>query len=88
MKLTSTETYALAVLEAQGRLSALQKRERALCLAAACVWDMIQAGAVTADEKGKLRISAPLPETISYCAPLYETLAKKPRKPEGVVVYA
>lgn len=82
MNLTTTEKYALAVLEAHGRLSALQKKERALYLAASCVWDMMQAKSVTVDKKGKLRISAPLPETLSYCSPIYERLTKKPMKPE------
>ncbi len=82
MNLTTTEKYALAVLEARGRLSALQREEQALYLAASCVWDMMQAGAVTADEKGRLRVSAPLPETISYCDPVYEWLVQKPMKQE------
>ncbi len=82
MNLTTTEKYALAVLEVHGRLSALQKKERALYLAASCVWDMMQAKSVTVDKKGKLRISAPLPETLSYCGPVYERLTKKPMKPE------
>ncbi|MDE7244057.1 MAG: hypothetical protein K2O18_08790 [Oscillospiraceae bacterium] len=82
MNLTTTEKYALAVLETRGKLSALQREEQALCLAASCVWDMMQAGAVTADGKGKLGVSAPLPETISYCNPVYEWLAKKPIKQE------
>lgn len=84
MNLTTTEKYALAVLEAHGSLSALQKKERALCLAASCVWDMMQAKSVTEDKKGKLRIFAPLPETLSYCSPVYEMLEKKPMKPEKV----
>lgn len=82
MNLTTTEKYALAMLEAYGTLSALQKKERALYLAASCVWDMMQAKSVTADKKGKLRIYAPLPETLSYCSPVYERLTKKPMKPE------
>lgn len=82
MNLTTTEKYALAVLEAHGKLSALQKKERALYLAASCVWDMMRAGAVTADGKGKLRVSAPLPETLSYCGPVYKRLEKKSMKPE------
>ena len=84
MNLTTTEKYALAVLEAKGKLTALKKQELALYLAASCVWDMFQAESVTADKKGKLRISAPLPETLSYCRPVYERLAKKPMKPEKV----
>ena len=82
MNLTTTEKYALAVLEVYGKLNALQKKERALCLAASCVWDMVQAKSVTADKKGKLRVSAPLPETLSYCTSVYERLAKKPMTPE------
>ena len=82
MNLTTTEKYALAVLETHGKLSAFQKKERVLYLAASCVWDMMKAKSVTADKKGKLRISAPLPETLSYCKPIYERLAKKPMKPE------
>ena len=84
MNLTTTEKYALAVLEAKSKLTALKKRELALYLAASCVWDMIQAESVCADKKGKLRISAPLPETLSYCRPIYERLAKKPMKPTKV----
>ena len=82
MNLTTTEKYALTVLETYGKLTALQKQERALCLAASCIWDMLQAKSVTVDEKGKLRVSAPLPETLSYCGPVYKILAKKPMKPE------
>lgn len=82
MILTTTEKYALAVLKAQGNLTALQKQERALYLAASCVWDMIQAKSVTADKKSKLRVSAPLPEPLSYCSPVYKMLTKKPMKPE------
>ena len=84
MDLTTTEKYALAVLEAKGRLTALKKQEPALYLAASCVWDMMQAKSVTMDKKGKLKVSAPLPETLSYCGPIYERLAKKPMKPEKV----
>lgn len=84
MNLTTTEKYALVILEAKGKLTALKKQERALYLAASCVWDMIQSKTVTADKKGKLRISAPLPEKLSYCHPVYERLAKKPMKPEKV----
>ena len=84
MHLTITEKYALTVLEAYGKLTAFQKQERAVYLAASCVWDMMQAKSVTADKKGKLRISAPLPETLSYCSPIYERLEKKPMKPEKV----
>lgn len=82
MNLTTTEKYALAVLEVYDKLNALQKKERALCLAASCVWEMMQEKAVTADKKGKLRISTPLPETLSYCTSVYERLAKKPMTPE------
>ncbi len=82
MNLTTTEKYALAVLESRGKLSVLQREEPALYLAASCVWDMMQAGAVTEDRNGKLRVSAPLPKTISYCGPVYEWLAKKPMKQE------
>lgn len=84
MNLTTTEKYALAVLEAKGKLTALKKQELALYLAASCVWDMMQAESITADKKGKLRISTPLPETLSYCRPIYERLAKKPMKPVKV----
>lgn len=82
MNLTTTEKYALTVLEVHGKLASLQKQERALCLAASCVWDMIQTKSVTTDKKGKLRVSAPLPEMLSYCGPVYERLTKKPMKPE------
>lgn len=84
MNLTTTEKYALAVLEAKGKLTALKKQERALYLAASCVWEMMQAKSVTVDKKGKLRVSAPLPEMLSYCSPIYERLSKKPMKPENV----
>lgn len=84
MNLTTTEKYALAVLDVKGKLTALKKQEQALYLAASCVWDMMQAKSVTADKKGKLRIAAPLPETLSYCSPIYERLAKKHMKPEKV----
>lgn len=86
MNLTTTEKYALAVLKAHGKLSALQKKERALYLAASCVWDMIQAGAVTVNKKGKLKVSSPLPELLSYCQPVYERLAKKSKKLEKAVL--
>ncbi|MDE6642451.1 MAG: GPP34 family phosphoprotein [Acetatifactor sp.] len=82
MNMTTTEKYALTVLEAQGKLTALQKQEQALYLAASCVWEMMQAKSVTADKRGKLRVSSPLPETLSYCRPIYKRLAKKPMKPE------
>ena len=82
MDLTTTEKYALAVLEAHGKLSALKRETLALYLAASCVWDMMQAGVVTEDGEGKLMVSAPLPETISYCGPVYEWLGKKPIKKE------
>ena len=84
MNITTTEKYALAVLEAKGKLTALKKQERALYLAASCVWEMMQTESVTTDKKGKLRVSAPLPEMLSYCHPIYERLAKKPMKPEKV----
>lgn len=84
MNLTTTEKYALAVLEACGRLPALQKQEQALYLAASCVWEMMQAKSVTPDKKGKLRVSVPLPEMLSYCSPVYERLEKKHMKPEKV----
>ncbi|MDE6211859.1 MAG: GPP34 family phosphoprotein [Lachnospiraceae bacterium] len=84
MNLTTTEKYALAMLEAHGRLTALQKQERALYLAASCVWEMMQAKSVTPDKKGQLRVSAPLPETLSYCGPVYERMSKKPMKPAKV----
>ncbi len=80
MNLTTTEKYALAVLEAKGKLTALKKQERALYLAASCVWEMMQTESVTIDKKGKLRVSAPLPEMLFYCKPIYERLAKKPMK--------
>lgn len=81
MNLTTTEKYALAVLKAHGKLSALQKKERALYLAAFCVWDMIQAEAVTVNKKGNLKVSSSLPESLSYCQPVYERLAKKSKTP-------
>lgn len=84
MNLTTTEKYALIVLEAHDKLTALKKQERALYLAASCVWEMMQAKSVTVDKKGKLRVSAPLPEMLSYCSPIYERLSKKPMKPEKV----
>ncbi len=84
MNLTTTEKYALTILETYGKLTALQKQEPALYLAASCVWEMIQAKSVAVDKKGKLKISTPLPETLSYCAPVYERLAKKPMKPEKI----
>ena len=84
MNLTTTEKYALAVLEVKGKLTALKKRELALYLAASCVWDMIQAESVTIDKKDKLRVSVPLPEMLFYCKPIYERLAKKPMKPTKV----
>lgn len=80
--LTTTEKYALAVLAAKGRLSALQNKDRAILLAASCVWDMLRAGCVSAGKKGKLHVCAPLPEALAYCGPVYERLAKKPAKPE------
>lgn len=80
--LTTTEKYALAVLAAKGRLSALQNKDRAILLAASCIWDMLRAGCVSADKKGRLHVCAPLPEAIAYCGPVYERLAKKPAKPE------
>ena len=87
MNITTTEKYALAVLEAKGKLTALKKQERALYLAASCVWEMMQTESVTTDKKGKLRVSAPLPEMLSYCSPIYERVAKKPMKPEKVPYY-
>lgn len=86
MNLTTTEKYALAVLEAEGKLAALRKQERGICLVASCIWDMIEAEAVVPNEKGKLTVSAPLPETLGYCGPIYELLGKKLGKPEDVVL--
>lgn len=82
MALTITEKYVLAVLETYGKASGLQREDQALCLASACVWEMMQEKSVTADKKGKLRISSPLPAALSYCSPVYKRLAKKPMKPE------
>ena len=87
MNLTRTERYALAVLDAYGKSDALKKQERAICLAISCIWEMWQAGAVTTDKKGRLIISAPLPEALSYCGPVYAQLAKKARKPEKAAYY-
>ena len=84
MNLTTTEKYALAVLEVKGKLTALKKRELALYLAASCVWDMIQAESVTIDKKDKLRVSVSHPEMLFYCKPIEERLAKKPMKPTKV----
>ena len=82
MNLTTTEKYALALLESYRNPSALQREEPALYLAASCIWDMMQAGVVTVDGNGKLSVSTPLPKTISYCGPVYEWLKKKPMKQE------
>ena len=84
MNLTTTEKYALAVLEAKSKLTTLKNQERALYLAASCVWEMMQTESVTIDKKGKLRVSVPLPEMLFYCKPIYERLAKKPMKPTKV----
>lgn len=86
MKLTTTEKYALAALETNEKVSSLQKQERGICLIASCIWDMIEAEAIVPDTKGKLKVSTPLPEKIAYCSSIYELLAKKPRKPEDVVL--
>lgn len=86
MNLTTTEKYALAVLKEDGRLSALQKEKRGICLVASCIWDLIEAGAAVPDEKGKLKISAPLPQNLEYCRCVYKMAAKKPRKPEDIIL--
>ena len=86
MNLTTTEKYALAVLEAKGKLDALQKQERGVCLVASCLWDMMEAEVLAPDSKGKLKVSAQLPELLAYCSPIYELLAKRHRKPEDVVM--
>lgn len=86
MKLTTTEKYALAALESNEKMSSLQKQERGICLVASCIWDMIEAEVIVPDTKGKLKVSTPLPEKITYCSSIYELLAKKPRKPEDVVL--
>lgn len=85
MNLTTTEKYALAVFEAKGKLSSLQKQERGICLVASCIWDLIEAEAVAPNEKGKLKVASVLPETLFYCTSVYEMLAKKPMKPEDAV---
>lgn len=85
MNLTTTEKYALAVFEAKGKMADLQKDERGICLVASCLWDMIGAGVVAPDEKGRLKVTAALPETLDYCNAIYEMLGKKPVKPEKVV---
>lgn len=86
MNLTTTEKYALAAFEANEKMSSIQKKERGICLVASCIWDMVEAEVIVPDTKGKLKVSAPLPETLSYCGSVYEFLAKKPRKPEDVVL--
>ncbi len=86
MKLTTTEKYALAALEANGKLSTLQKQEQGICLVGSCIWDMIKEKVIEPDTKGKLKVSSQLPETLAYCGSIYELLAKKPRKPEDVVL--
>lgn len=86
MNLTTTEKYALAAFEANEKMSSIQKQERGICLVASCIWDMVEAEVIVPDTKGKLKVSAPLPETLSYCGSVYEFLAKKPRKPEDVVL--
>lgn len=86
MNLTTTEKYALAVLEAKGKLDALQKQEKGICLVASCLWDMMEAEVIAPDTKGRLKVSAQLPESLAYCSPIYELLAKRPRKPEDVVM--
>lgn len=87
MNLTRTEKYALAVLDTYGKLGALKKQERAICLAISCIWEMWQAGAVAMDKKGRLVVAAPLPESLSFCGPVYARLAKKARKPEKAAYY-
>lgn len=86
MKLTTTEKYALAVLKTRGKLSSLQKGECGVCLAASCIWDLMETKTVETDKKGKLKITAPLPGTLIYCAPIYEMLEKKPMKPTKAVL--
>ena len=86
MKLTTTEKYALAVLEVNPKLSELQKEKQSVCLVASCIWDMIEAETIAPDAKGRLKISEPLPESLSYCDSIYELLAKKSKKPEDVVL--
>ncbi len=85
MKLTTTEKYALAVLEVKGKLSDLQKKERGVCLVASCIWDMMESECVMSDEKGRFIVSAPLPGSLSYCSSIYEMLQKKPMKPKKIV---
>ena len=80
MKLTTTEKYALAVLEVNPKLSELQKEKQSVCLVASCIWDMIEAETIAPDAKGRLKISEPLPESLSYCDSIYELLAKKSKK--------
>lgn len=86
MNLTTTEKYALAAFEANKKMPSIQKQERGICLVASCIWDMVKAEVIVPDTKGRLKVSAPLPETLSYCGSIYEFLAKKPRKPEDVVL--
>lgn len=86
MKLTTTEKYALAAFESNEKMSSIQKQERGICLVASCIWDMVAAEVIVPDTKGRLKVSAPLPETLSYCGSIYELLAKKARKPEDVVL--
>lgn len=86
MNLTTTEKYALAVLAAKGKSDALQKQERGVCLVASCLWDMMEAEVIAPDTKGRLNVSAQLPESLAYCGPVYELLAKRPRKPEDIVM--
>lgn len=86
MKLTTTEKYALAAFAANEKMSSIQKQERGICLVASCIWDMVEAEVIAPDTKGRLKVSAPLPEDLSYCGSIYSFLAKKPRKPEDVVL--
>ena len=86
MNLTTTEKYALAVLAAKGKSDALQKQERGICLVVSCLWDMMEAEVIAPDTKGRLNVSARLPESLAYCGPVYELLAKRPRKPEDIVM--
>lgn len=64
MNLTTTEKYALAVLAAKGKSDALQKQERGVCLVASCLWDMMEAEVIAPDTKGRLNVSAQLPESL------------------------
>ncbi|MGI5888397.1 MAG: GOLPH3/VPS74 family protein [Oscillospiraceae bacterium] len=71
-ELSLTQKYALCAADKKGRLFPNISARTEICLVAAALLDLEDAGAVSLDGD-KVRIAGDLPEKLSYLAPVYES---------------